>query len=184
MIEDYVDEPSLTERPGYEINTISSADWALERMAECQAEIEDVDRMEREAIERVKARAAKLRARAASDKATWEARIVDWMQRSRSTLLHGTAKSRALVHGRVGWRAQPEKLVVEDAEMLALWLREQPVGSPLVRVRVEPVLAELQKHLKATGEIPPGCRVEPERDMPYVKVDADVAALTRVAREE
>jgi phage host-nuclease inhibitor protein Gam len=177
-------DDTLGTRPGCEIHTLASASWAMERMAEARVEVEEIDRMEREALDRVKARCARLRARASGESATWEARIVDWMQRARESILRGSSKSRSMVHGRVGWREQPERLVVEDADLLALWLREQPVGSPLVRVKVEPVMAEIQRHLKSTGEIPPGCRVEPGRDIPYVQVNTEIAALTRTKREE
>jgi len=81
----------------------------------------------------------------------------------------GSKKSRTFPAGSVGWRKVASKLKVVDEAAALDWARAD--GNPsLIRVKVELNRAALGEHFKSTGEVPPGCEVEPEGETCYVKV--------------
>ena len=178
-IEGYADEENPEVRGRWQIENLPSFDWALARLAECEAEAAEIDRQERAAIERVKARAAELRAKAERGAGFFRFKLLEGAERHR-TLLLGTAKkkSREFIHGRIAWRSKPERLVVEDAKALEAWLWEQPVERGLYRTKIEPEMAALQ-YLAKHGEIPPGCKVSIEPETIKIEATAPEGAIER-----
>jgi phage host-nuclease inhibitor protein Gam len=167
---------------GWAIENVQSLDWALARVAALRAEVTTVDELERAAIARVKQRAEALRARAGRGIRFFEFQIEGYAQRNRPALLGGgKRKSRALINGTVGWRAKNTggRLKVEDPKALEPWLLASPVEAGFYRTKTEAEMKTLQAHFKATGEIPPGCRVEEETETFYVETDAPEAALAK-----
>jgi phage host-nuclease inhibitor protein Gam len=165
---------------GWQIETLASADWALQRMAECEAEAEEIDRQAAAAIERIRKRAEELKAKAARGAGFFRFKLEQYAETHRAALLGGgKKKSRDFVHGRVGWRQHKGKLVVQDAAALEAWLLAQPVEAGLYRMKVEPEKRALNEHFEKVGEIPPGCTYEPGREEITITASAPEAALAK-----
>jgi phage host-nuclease inhibitor protein Gam len=175
----YEDESDPTVTTSWEITTTTSADWALQRKAECDAEAEDIDRQAEAAIQRIRERATALKTKAWRGSRYFEFKLEQWAERNRDAIVKGKAKSRAFVHGLIGWRKVGGKLAVKDAAALAAWLATQPAESGLYRVKLEPEMRALQARFKETGEVFPGCEYEPEDDRFYVKAEAPETALAK-----
>lgn len=158
-------EPERAE--GWRIEHIAQADWALEKLAETKYRLDEIEEMEATAIERIRARATKLREEPTRDAAFFESHLRLWAENNRNTLLTGKAKSRKLLHGSVGWRTKPMGLEVKDLAALLEWARPRD----LVRIKEEPQMDAIRGHFKAVGEIPPGTDVKPETETFYVKVE-------------
>lgn len=75
------------------------------------------------------------------------------------------AKSVKTFHGLLGLRTNPAKLVVED-EAAAMAADPEFVK---VEERRTLVKSALNDHLQNTGELPPGCRLEPAREVLYLR---------------
>lgn len=179
-IEGYEDAENPEVRGAWQIETLQSADWALARMAECEAEAAEIDRQAKAAIERVKARAEELKAKSARGAGFFRFKLLAYAERHRTAILGtGKKKSRAFLHGKIGWRAKPERLEIEDAGALEKWLVAQPVESGLYRTKIEPEMVELQRLFKENGEIPPGMKVHIEPESIEIKASAPETALER-----
>jgi phage host-nuclease inhibitor protein Gam len=175
----YVDEQDPAVGGAWSISDLGSADWALARLSECEAEAAEIDRQADAAIERIRKRADALKEKAARGEAFFRAKLLLFAETHRDVLLTGKKKSRELVHGRIGWRKKGERLVVQDREALLSWLAAQPVESGLYRVKIEPEMRALSERLKGCGEVPPGCEVEPETETVEIKTEAPEAALVK-----
>lgn len=163
--------------PAWTIKDLGSADWALSRLAECEAEAAAIDAQAEAAIERIRQRADTLKAKAAKGSNFFRFKLTEYAERERSTLLTGKKKSREFVHGKLAWRAKAERLEIVDREALVAWLSMQPVESGLYRVKVEPEARALQDLFKTSGEIPPGCEVKPAEESLIVEAIAPERAL-------
>lgn len=164
--------------PHWQIETLADADFALRRQGECLAEAAEVDAMERAAIAQIRARADKIRKAAMVGAGFFEAKVLAWMERNRDGIVKGKKKSRSLLHGTVGWRSSTERLAVEDEAAVEEWLRMLPRDSPLARWKVEPAMQAINEEFKTAGIVPPGFKVVPSEDTPYVK-PAPIPALTK-----
>ena len=176
----YEDAENPEVRGPWRIETIQSADWALARMAELQAEAEQVDAMRDAAIRRIEEKAEAMKAKIARGVSFFGFKLLEYGQRNKKALLGGgKKKSRAFLHGSIGWRTKNKggRLAVEDAKALEAWLVLQPVDAGFYRQKIEPEMKALQAQFQADGVIPPGCRVEEEIDEPYVKAEAPERAL-------
>ena len=163
--------------PNWKITDLQSADWALSRLAECQAEAAAIDAQAEAAIARIRQRADALKMKAAKGESFFRFKLSEYAERERSTLLHGKKKSREFVHGKIGWRAKPERLEVTDPEALETWLRAQPIESGFARWEVKPDMKALQEHYKAAGVIPDGCSVKEASESLTVEAVAPERAL-------
>ena len=76
--------------------------------------------------------------------------------------------------GKAGFRLHPERLVVKDEAMVmaAVDRDELPETIKQVQVTVSIRKSELNALYKLHGEVPPGCDVEPARDVFYTKAGA------------
>jgi phage host-nuclease inhibitor protein Gam len=179
-IASYEDAENPEVRGAWQIETLQSADWALARMAECEAEAAEIDRQAKAAIERVKARAEELKAKSARGAGFFRFKLLAYAERHRTAILGtGKKKSRDFMHGRISWRAKPERIVVEDPGALEAWLLAQPPEEGLYRVKLEPEMRALQERFKETGEIPPGCDYEHEHEDIKIEASAPETALER-----
>jgi phage host-nuclease inhibitor protein Gam len=176
---DYSDEQDVTVSAVWSITTLGSADWALSRVAECEAESREILAQAAEAKRRIDQRADSLRLRAERGIAFFKFKLLGYAETHRAELIRGAKKSRDFVHGRIGWRTKPEKLVVKDSDALAAWLAAQPIESGLYRVKVEPEMKALQQLFKTQGEIPPGCDVEPSSETITITAEAPERALAK-----
>ena len=166
---EYQDETDPTVRGPWEIENLGSLAWALERMGDLMAEAEENEALKLQAVARLEARVGQLNARAKAGLAFFESRIRSYMASHRDELLKGgKKKSRALPAGTVGWRSKGGRLTVRDEAAALAWAKEQPVEADFVRVKFELNRKALAELFKTTGEVPAGCDVEPEEDVPYV----------------
>lgn len=79
----------------------------------------------------------------------------------------GKRKCLDLPAGRVGFRQQKEKMIVEDDARALAWAKTHCPTA--VKVQESLLKAELNEHVQATGELPEGVRLEPEHESFYVK---------------
>lgn len=175
----YEDEQDPSVGGAWIIRDLGSADWALSRVADCQAEAAEIGRQADAAIERIRKRAEQLKEKAARGEAFFRARLLMFAETHRDELLTGKKKSREFVHGRIGWRKKAERLVVSDRDALLAWLAAQPVESGLYRVKLEPEMRALQEAFKSQGILPPGCDHEPETETIDIRTEAPGSALVK-----
>jgi phage host-nuclease inhibitor protein Gam len=166
----YQDDSDPNVRDGWSINSLSSADWALSRVSDLEAELAENNAVAEEAIARIQSRADKLNERVQKGITFFRSALAAYAYAHRDELLKGgKKKSRALLHGSLGWKKAGGDLKVQDREALLAWARTQPVEKAFLRIKEEPAVDEVKRHFKASGEIPPGCDVEPEREDFVVK---------------
>lgn len=175
----YEDEQDPAVRGGWQIETTGSADWALRRLGECEAEAEEIHQQAEAARAQIAAREAELTERAGRGAAYFRFKLAEWAETHRDEIQRGKKKSRDFIHGRIGFRKKGGRLVVNDAAELEGWLLAQPVEAGLYRLKVAPEMKALQERFKATGEIPPGCDVEPETESIHIEATAPEAALAK-----
>jgi phage host-nuclease inhibitor protein Gam len=174
----YTDDTEPTVRGPWTVQTIGDADWAMQRLAECEEEIAELDRQAEAAQALIAHRLETLKERAARGSAFFRYKLTEWAESHQGELLHGKKRSRDLLHGRVAWRSRAERLVVTDREALAAWLAAQPVESGLYRIRVEPEIKALQELFRAHGDIPPGMDLEPASESLHIE-PAPMPALVK-----
>lgn len=179
-IEGYEDSENPEVRGRWQIENMPSADWALARLAECEAEAAEIERQAQAAIARVKARAEELKAKAGRGANFFRFKLLDFAERHRAVILgSGKKKSRDLLHGRIAWRSKPGRLVVEDAAALEAWLLAQPVERGLYRMKVEPEMRAIQALYAEHGECPPGCGIKVEPETISITANAPETALAK-----
>ena len=143
------------------ITDLMGAEVQMERLAVLEARRKTVEAHVKEVLERKK-----------FEVDLWKKAQLKKVEREmeyRKTLLAGYLdevgeKSVSVVAGRFRFRKVPEKLKVVDDAAARGWVecQENP-DTFLSKPKVRTVLpSALQKHLKAMGEIPDGCEIEPE----------------------
>lgn len=157
----YIDEQdkSVGNAPmmAWTIESLGSADWALSRVGDLEAEIAENESIAAEAIARIEERTRLLNERANRGVRFFRGKLAEYAEAHRAELLKGgKAKSRKLLHGQIAWRAKGGGLVVTDAAALLAWAQRQPAELELTRVKEEPALAAIKAHAEANGLIPPG----------------------------
>jgi len=170
-VADYVD----AEDPGvdrlYRPKTMEEIDWCLQRRAQCQREVEQVDGLVKEAIRRIQKRGEKMRRIAAVGVHYFDFVLLEWLDTHKALVVRGTKKSRDFVYGRLGYRTSPEHLEIEDEKAAQAWADSLPLESALVRTKREPVIRAIQDHFRKTGEVPPGYKVVAEKQTPYISTE-------------
>lgn len=161
----------------FTVEDARAADWALERLAEDDAERASLDAQLEDAVARLRARHAGLARRLETRGAFLRHALEQYATRHRDEVVRGKRKSLDLLHGRIGYRAKGEHLKVVDKDVLAAWLAEQDPTSGLYRLEVRPEMRALQARLRETGEIPPGCEYEPAAETFYVE-PAEMPTIT------
>jgi phage host-nuclease inhibitor protein Gam len=161
----------------WRIEDLASADWALRRLAECEAEIDEIVSQAAAAVKRIEERRDALTAKEQRGGAFFHFKLTEYAERKRGELLHGKKKSREFLHGKIAYRTKPERLEVTDPAALEAWLLAQPVEAGLYRMKVSPEMRALQDRFKTTGEVPPGMDVVPESESITVEAVAPERAL-------
>jgi phage host-nuclease inhibitor protein Gam len=167
--EQYVDEVDPSIRTGERIKDLGSADWYMRRLGELEREQRENRAMYEDALRRMKARFESMQAKAQRGVDFFRGELLRFMEVHRSELVTGQKRSRALLHGILGWRKTQGLLRVVDPKALEAWLMAQPLELGLARIKVEPNMKALQEHHKEHGVIPPGTELEVPRDAPYVR---------------
>jgi hypothetical protein len=80
----------------------------------------------------------------------------------------GRRKSVSLPAGTIGFRTEPEKLVMDDEQAVIAWAKQH---NPALVTTIEKLSkSALNEHLEKTGEIPDaGAHLEPAREKFYVR---------------
>jgi phage host-nuclease inhibitor protein Gam len=168
--------PEQLQSAGWRISSLGELDWVLERLADIERQEEEALRLEREAIDRIEVRMAKVHERLERDRLFFEAQATLYAEEHKAALLgKGKRKSRDLPHGRIAWRSRAGRLVVEDEDTLLTWALAQ--APQLVRFRSaldRVALAALVKETPAI--IPPGTRWEPEQDTMHIEPATEALA--------
>lgn len=175
----YEDEQDQAVTPAWRIENISTADWALRRLAECEAEAAAIDEQYAAAVAALSERRDALKAKAERGAGFFRFKIAEYAERERGSLLKGKKKSHDFLHGRISFRSKAERLEVTDRAALEDWLAAQPVEAGLYRMRLEPEMRALQERFRSTGECPPGTDVKPAEESISIDAIAPEKALTK-----
>jgi phage host-nuclease inhibitor protein Gam len=165
---------------GWRLDSLSSLEWALEELAATQRQAAENVALMQQAHERLDLRLAAINRPLESRAQFLETAILEYTKSHRAELLTGKKKSREFPGGTVGFRKTGGKLTVTDEAACLAWAKEQPLEEGLYRVKVELSKSALNAHLKACGEVPPGCDLEEETEAAYVKPAADLPRLPAV----
>lgn len=160
---------ALSEQEELQIRALEDADYVLEQIADLRRTVEENERVERANIERIAARTEMLNEPLRKRIEYLEGALRAWAEANRDALLTGKAKSRKLHHGQIGWRKTGGNVSVKDEAATLAWAKEH--APQVVRLSEAVVVAGVKRHFAQTGEVPPGCDVEPERDEFYAKPD-------------
>lgn len=159
------DESGHPVREGWRVENLSSADWALSRIADLEEELAENNVVLEQAMARIRSRTEKLNEQITKGITFFRSALAAYAHEHRDALLKGgKKKSRSLLHGSIGWKQAGGDLKVQDRDALLVWARTQPVEKEFVRIKEEPAVDAVKRHFKLTGEVPPGCEVEPERE--------------------
>ena len=94
------------------------------------------------------------------------------------TELPGKAKTRHVAFGDYGSRRVPARISIENAKELLAWAEAKApdlVDEKIERRVLQKAAAEF---FKAAGELPPGCKYEPEHEDPVLKPDLELLRAT------
>lgn len=143
----------------FEINDEASANWLVRRIAEARAHSERVSAFAAREIRRAEQTERWLFLRYGRQLQEW---VTKELARRR-----GRSRSLDLPDGRVGYRAEPERLVVNDEQSVLDWARASCPTAIITSYRIS--RTALRQHLVETAELPDGVTVEPARDRFYLK---------------
>lgn len=167
----YVDEERPETRDaGWRIDDLADADWALMRIAQLEAEKAEIADLAKRRIEEIRLRADALAAKSDRGVRFFVAHLRQYAETHKAELLKGgKAKSRTLIHGRIGWTKRGGDPVVRDAEALEAWALQQSPETGFLRVKSEPAWDSIKQHIKNTGEVVPGVELSEEVEEFQVK---------------
>ena len=149
--------------PGWSIKNSNDVNFAFRCINENQAEAEDIKAQARAARDAIDAREAELLAKLQPRIAFMTAKLVEYAEANKGSLLIGKKRSHEFLGGTVSWRKKAAKVVVTDKPTLVEWLSQN--GDPtLMRVKVEPDLRAIDDMIQKTGVLPPGLDLEPESE--------------------
>jgi len=135
-------------------------EWAMGILANGEREAEAIRSACAEARRRIDAREIALLTRNVRATEWIRAAVTDYARAHRKDLLV-KGKTAHLVHGEIAYRAQPEKVEIQDAAAALAWCQSQPAEAGFVRLKPEIDKKALSAHVLSTGEIPPGCQIVP-----------------------
>jgi hypothetical protein len=160
-LNDEEDDESLAEKLlppdklSFEVTDATSASWVVRKIVEARARRERIKewaRLEMQAAQR--------------EEEFFQRRFGPSLEAWVAENLHGR-KTLRLPDGALGYRRRRMTLQIEDKEQLLEWCKSNLPDA--VRVKEDVLKTPLNEHLKETGEVPPGCDVEPGGDEFYVR---------------
>lgn len=158
------------EKEEFRIKDSADLDWALARLGALRKEVAENNAAAAQAVFRINARRDRLNATVERGIAFFTAQIAFFCEQNRKTLLGGgKKKSRALIHGTVGWKKTGGAPVIRDQEALLKWAQAQSYELGFLRIKEEPAWDAIKEHAKTTGELPPGVELSPEAETFEVK---------------
>ena len=89
-----------------------------------------------------------------------------------SFLMASGDKSKSLINGKIGTRKSPDKIIVEDDEKFIKWYYTNKTGiEPLIKSETiqKPILKEIKKYIKESGECPPDVTYQTGQLKFYIK---------------
>ena len=134
-----------------EVTTPLQADGVLWELGCIETELQQIQAMADEATQRI----AQWRA---SEHDRLQRRIDFWSQVQAAFLQRQGCRTLRLPHGQLRLRRQPDRITVEDASALT------PSFLRTVPAKQLPDLKKIRAHVGATGQVPPGVRVESQPD--------------------
>ena len=144
---------------GFVIDTIEKVNWLVRRVLAARQYKRRVDQWAEAEKHRAEREEDQLMFLFGGQLRTW---VEQELKRTRTK-----AKSLNLPAGRVGLRMAGPTLVIDDAEACLAWAKS---NCPAAVVMTEKVLkTPLHRHIEDTGELPHGARIEPQREVFYLK---------------
>lgn len=167
----YEDEERPEVKGEWRVANLVDLDWCLKRIGELELEKSDNEQMARVRIAEIQVRLEKLNARAQFGIGFFQGKIREYAEAHRDELITGKKKSRAFIHGSIGWRKTGGAPVKVNPESLLEWARSQPIEKGFLRIREEPAWDTIKEHVKNTGEVPNGVDLEPEDEFGSFRVE-------------
>ncbi|MFZ5852292.1 MAG: host-nuclease inhibitor Gam family protein [Actinomycetota bacterium] len=172
------DPPAEAGREHFRIADLAQAAWAMRKLRQAQARIDEVKAVADAEIERVQAWAEAAISGHAKDRAYFEGLLVDYALRCREE--NPKVKSLALPGGRVATRESGGGWTAVDMAALVAWAEAR--HPDLVEVRKNVPLTAAKRALQAagdvvvdpdSGEVVPGLAVGPKGITATVTLDRD-----------
>lgn len=172
---EYQDDENPAVQDGWKVDSISSADWALARIASLEMQMEQNKAILAERIAEARDRTKKLNESLERGVRFFRAHLAVYASTNRDALLGGgKGKTRKLLHGYIQFKKAGGDLKLLDEKALLAWAREQPVELEFVRIIEEPAISEIKAHFKTTGEVPDGMELQPEREDVVISAEPKV----------
>ena len=161
----------MNDNERFKIDDLETADWALTKIAEAENEIEknkSYADMQRHKIDEWETDVNK----------EFENTISFMKSHLQLYLQTQDKKSIKLINGNIGFRKRQDKWHIPNSEELVKALESTELHD-LIRVKKEPALSELKKHLtvvgdqvlyEKTGEVIEGIKIEKQEDSFNVKI--------------
>lgn len=155
----------------FQINDRDSAEWALEKIALAEKELQEIK-------EHADKRRFKIDEYEKEASAEHENTISFMKSHLQLYLQTQDKKSIKLINGNIGFRKRQDKWNIQNNEELIKTLESTELHD-LIRVKKEPALSELKKHLtvvgdqvlyEKTGEVIEGIKIEKQEDSFNVKI--------------
>lgn len=145
MVLDHVDPVRWEETP-FAVTDLSSADWVLKKMAEAQAQIDEIDEHGFAEIKAIEARLEEMKRPALRAREFFSTVYSGQLQEFTRTSTQGRKeKSVKLIYGAIGFRTTPGRFIVDDEPASIEWCRIQAPHA--IRESVRP--SEFRKALEA-----------------------------------
>jgi hypothetical protein len=172
----YQDDERVDVNASWRIGSVEEADWAFEKMEQNEDLIRSIDVQLEAAITRATKKAEQLKRSPTLAIAFFKANLEEFGTREKRTLLNGSKKkSRAFLHGVIGWKVKHKGGVLRwlDEALTLDWAKSRPVEQGLYRVKYELDKKTIQDVARTENIIPPGCELELETDEIYVKTTGE-----------
>ena len=160
----------MNDNERFKIDDLETADWALTKIAEAENEIEknkEYAEMQRHKIDEWEADVNK----------EYNNTVEHFKAHLQAYLTNEGVKSKKLINGNIGFRARQPKWEINDKDGLVKELENTELHD-LVRIKKEPALSEMKKHLdivngkviySKTGEVLKNVTVEEQEPSFNVK---------------
>lgn len=139
----------------FEVKDAASASWVVRKIVEARARQERIREWAATETKAARREEEFFLRRFGPDLEAWAAENL----RGKKTL--------RLPDGALGYRRRRMTLQIEDSQRVLDWCRRNLPDA--VRIKEDVLKTPLNAHLKETGEVPPGCNIDPGGDEFYVR---------------